>query len=46
MNLDASLTGLGGQLGPLVYALPWSDKFANYHITQLEILNVLVALKV
>ena len=46
MHIDASLTGLGRQLGPLVYALPLNEKFIDYHITQLEMLNVLVALKV
>ena len=41
MHLDASLTGLGR----LVYALQLSVEFATYHITQLEMLNVLVVLK-
>ena len=44
--LDASLSGLGGVFGPLVYALPLGTEFQHLHITQLEMLNVVVHLKV
>ena len=44
--LDASLSGLGGVFGQLVYALPLGYQFQHLHITQLEMLNVIVALKV
>ena len=37
---------LGGVFGPLVYALPLGTEFQHLHITQLEMLNVVVALKV
>ena len=46
MHLGASLSGLGGKLRLLVFALPLSEDFSNYNITQLEMLNVLVAIKV
>ena len=46
MNLDASLNGLGARFGNEVYALPLPVNFMNFHITQLEMLNVVVALKV
>ena len=44
--LDASLSGLGGAFRPSVYALPLSTEFQDLYITQLEMLNVVVALKV
>ena len=44
--LDASLTGLGGVFGQFVYALPIPKNYMNYNIAQLEILNIVVALKV
>ena len=44
--LEASLSGLGGVLGISVYALPLGTEFHHLHITQLEMLNVIVALKV
>ena len=46
VNLDASLNGLGACFGNKVYALPLPVGFMNLHITQLEMLNVVVALKV
>ena len=46
IHLDSSLQGMGGVWGQMVYALPLSGKFPNLHITQLEMLNVVVALKV
>ena len=45
-SLDASLLGPGGVFGPSVYALPLGTEFQHLHITQLEIFNVVVALKV
>ena len=44
--LDASLTGLRGFFGQFVYALPLPHNFMNYNFAQLEILNIVVALKV
>ena len=44
--LDASLSGLGGVFGPSVYALPLGTEFQHLYITQLEMLDVVVALKV
>ena len=46
MYLDASLSGLGCVFVPSVYALPLSTGFQHLHITQLEMLNVVVTLKV
>ena len=46
MYLDASLSGFGGVFGPSVYALPLGTKLQHLHITQLEMLNVVVALKI
>ena len=46
VNLDASLYGLGACFGHMVYALPLPAAFMNLHITQLEMLNVVVSLKV
>ena len=43
--LDASLTGLG-VFGQFVYALSIPKNYMNYNIAQLEILNIVVALKV
>ena len=37
---------MGGVFGPIVYALPLGTEFKHLHITQLEMLNVVVALKV
>ena len=46
VHLDASLSGFGANFGPMVYALPLGEKFSHLHITQLEMLNIIVALKV
>ena len=46
VHLDASLSGFGANFGPMVYALPLGDHFLHLHITQLEMLNIIVALKV
>ena len=46
IHLDASLQAMGGLFGHMVYALPQSGKFPDVHIAQLEMLNVIVALKV
>ena len=44
--LDASLTGLGGAFGDFVYTLQIPKQFRNYNIVQLEMLNIVVALKI
>ena len=46
IELDASLTGLGANFENMVYALPLPHDHFNYNITQLEMLNIMVALKV
>ena len=46
VQLDASLSGFGANFGPMVYALPLGDQFSHLHIAQLEMLNIIVALKV
>ena len=46
VHLDASLTGMGATFANMVYALPIPPQFHHLHITQLEMLNVVVALKV
>ena len=46
VHLDASLTGMGATFANMVYALPIPSEFHHLHITQLEMLNVIVALKV
>ena len=46
LQLDASLTGMGGIFGNLCYALPISKKFQNYSIVHLEMTNILVALQI
>ena len=46
VHLDASFSGFGAKFGPIVYALPLGDQFSHLHITQLEMLNIVVALKV
>ena len=45
LELDACLTGLGGRWGDKVYHLPIVDQFKNLAITQLEMVNILVAVK-
>ena len=44
--LDASLTGLGAVFHNMVYALPLPSGHLNYNITQLEMLNIMVALNI
>ena len=46
VHLDASLSELKGVFGPLVYALPLGIQFQHLHMKQLEILNIVVALKI
>ena len=46
IHLDASLTGLGGQFGSMVYSLPIPLGFMNYTIVHLELLNKIVAAKI
>ena len=46
VHLDASLTGLAGIYGSLVYALPIPRGSCDYSIFHLEILNILVACKI
>ena len=45
VHLDASLAGMGATCANMVYALPISPHCRHLHITQLEMLNVVVALK-
>ena len=44
--LDASLQGMGGCFNNYVYSLTIPLDFKNYNIAQLEMINVMVALKV
>ena len=44
--VDASLTGLGGAFGNLVYTLSMPKNHNNYSIVNLKIFNVMVALKI
>ena len=46
MHLDASLEGLGGCFKNLVYSLPLPRDFMSYNIAQLEMVNLVVALKI
>ena len=46
VHLDACLTGLGGHFGNLKYTLPIPLGFKDYDITQLEMLNIVVAAKI
>ena len=46
IELDASLTGLGGRFSNAVYALPIPRNYKDYNIVQLEMLNIVVALKI
>ena len=46
VHLDASLSGMGATFANMVYTLPIPCQFRHLHITQLEMLNVVVALKV
>ena len=46
IHLDACLTGLGGCYRNMVYYLPVDTSQQDFHITQLEMANVVVALKI
>ena len=46
IDLDASLTGLGGMFDNLVYHLQIKKNLKKYYIAHLELLNVFVALKI
>ena len=46
VHLDASMTGMGLYLERLFILSPILHVYQNLHITQLEMLNVVVALKV
>ena len=46
VHLDASLTGLSGIYGSLVYALTIPRGYRDYSIVHLEILNILVVCKI
>ena len=46
VHLDACLTGLGGHFGNIIYTLPIPLGFEQYDITQLEMINIVVAAKI
>ena len=46
LELDACLTGLGGRYNEKVYHLPIARHYKNLHITQLEMINILVAIRI
>ena len=46
VHLDACLTGLGGHFGNMIYTLPIPLGFQQYDITQLEMINIVVAAKI
>ena len=46
VHLDASLAGMEATFANMVYTLPFPCHYQHLHITQLEMLNVVVALKV
>ena len=46
IELDASFTGLGAIFENMIYALPLPHQHLGFNITQLEMLNIMVALKV
>ena len=46
VHLDASLVGMGATFANMVYTFPIPCHYSHLHITQLEMLNVVVALKV
>ena len=46
LELDACLVGLGGRCDNKVYHLPIEKHYKNLHITQLEMINILVAVKI
>ena len=46
IELDASLEGLGAYFNDQIYAIPLVRGYNQFHIVQLEMLNVLVAVRV
>ena len=42
-HLDACLTGLGGHFGNMISTLPIPLGFQDYDITQLEMIDIVVA---
>ena len=46
VELDACLAGLGGRWENLVYHLPLPNHYKNLGIVQLEMINILVAIRV
>ena len=46
LELDAYLDSLGGRCGNKVYHLPIARHYQSLHITQLEMVNILLALKI
>ena len=46
IELDASFTGFSAIFKNMIYALPLPHEHLGYNITQLEMLNIMVALKV
>ena len=46
IELDASLEGLGAYFNDQIYAIPLVRGYNHFHIVQLEMLNVLVAIQV
>ena len=46
IELDASLEGLGAYFNDQIYAIPLVRGYNHFHIVQLEMLNVLVAIRV
>ena len=46
VHLDACLTGLGGHFDSMVYALEIPMGYNKYDICQLEMINIVVALKI
>ena len=46
IELDACLTGFGGRWASYVYCIPIEKLYGNLAITQLEMLNILAAIRV
>ena len=46
IDLDPSLSGLGAVVQNMVYTVPLPDNYLGNNITQLEMLNIMLALKV
>ena len=43
VHLESCLTGLGGHFDGMIYNLPVLPSYINYDITQLEMINIVVA---